>query len=204
MPQIQDPELSERLRRKFGIVGHSSIDTIAPELVGVVIVDEVLPTTGQLFGFLSQDVQGDTGDIPEAGIRNIDPVRSLQVDRIRYSTLGTGEVHLRLGAPGGTELAAAIGVVQDQRSRGLLVPAHSASATDFNTVTGSGTIIWQAQSLPNTPYEIQPDSLILAPQGTLVGAVVRDVIHLDLQAAAGRILVSWEFHFLPPQQRFGV
>jgi len=205
MPQIQDPDLSERLRRKFAIVGSSSIDTIAPELVGVVIVDALLPSPNQLHGFLSQAITGDAGDIPEIGIRNVDPLRPMQIDRMTVSVaVSVLETHLRLGAPGGTELGAAIGVVQDQTNSGLLVPAHAASAQDFNTVTGSGTIIWEATLLAHTPMVIEPASLVLAPQGTTVGAVVRDVIHFDLQSAAGALRVNWEFHFLEPQQRRGV
>lgn len=41
MPRIQDPRLSENLRRRFQIKGADWIDTLAPELVGVVLVDDM-------------------------------------------------------------------------------------------------------------------------------------------------------------------
>ena len=203
-PQIQDPELAERLRRKFAIVGSSSIDTIAPELVGVVIVDEVLPALGRDEGMLSQSITGDTGDIPEVGIRNIDAVRSMVIDHIQFSSNSGGVTKLRLGDVGGTELSAAIGQVADFRRQALLSPAHTASAQNFNTVTGAGTIIWQSTIVPNTPYDIHPN-LVIAPAGTIVGVnVVRDVVHMDMQLAAAILRVNWFYHFVPAELRPGV
>ena len=204
MPQIQDPELAERLRRKFSIVGSSAIDTIAPELVGVVVVDEVLPAIGRDEGMLSQSITGDTGDIPEVGIRNIDEVRSMVIDRIQFSSNSGGVTKLRLGDVGGTELAAAIGQVADFRGQTLLSPAHAASAQNFNTVTGAGTVIWQSTIVPNTPYDIHPN-LVIAPAGTIVGVnVVRDVVHMDMQLAAAILRVNWFYHFVPAELRAGV
>ena len=199
MPQIQDPELSERLRRKFSIVGSSSIDTIAPELVGVVIVDDVMPNPDRDEGMVAQDITGDTNDIPEVGIRNIDVLRSCVIDRITASTTNTGvEMHLRLGPPGGTELAAAIGQVTDFRRGSLLSAVHTASATDLNSVGGSGTRIWEATVLPNEIHNIEPN-IVLAPAGTIVGVnVERDVIHMDIAKTSGRLRVTWFYHFIPP------
>ena len=198
MPQIQDPELSNRLRRKFGIVGNV-IDTLAPEIVGVVVVDDVLPQVGREEGMLAQVITGDTGDIPEAGLRNMDQTKALVIDQIQWSTPNTGTiVKLRLGSPNGTELAAAIGQVRDFRGQSLLSPAHAASAQNFNTVTGGGTIIWSMTCVANTPYDIFPN-LVLAPAGTIVGVnVERDVVHMEIQFAAAILRVVWFYHFVDP------
>ena len=200
MPRIQAPAIAERLRRKFEIAGSSDIDTIAPELVGVIIVDDVLPQLGSNEGALSQTVTGDTGDIPEVGIRNTDPNRSCVIDRIQMVTSNAGvRCKLRLGPPGGTILAAAIGTPTDFRGQTLTSALLAHSASNFNTVTGAGTIIWDMTMLANVPHEVMVPKIVLAPFGTIVGVnVVRDSIHMDIQSAASILRVTWSFHFIEP------
>jgi len=41
VPEISTPELSSALRRRFEIVGEGVIDTLSPEIVGVVILDDL-------------------------------------------------------------------------------------------------------------------------------------------------------------------
>ena len=56
MPEIQDPELSSKLRERFQVKGHGTISTLAPEIVPVVVVDDF---SAQDLGTWSPAVAGD-------------------------------------------------------------------------------------------------------------------------------------------------
>lgn len=133
MPQIQAPELAEALRRKFSIVGGSPIDTIAPELVGVVVVDVLLPRLLRLDGCTSARITGDTGDIPEIRLRNLDPIRQLIVDRIILTTSSANTVvRVRRGNSGGTIASTADAIAVDRRNP-TEVPADEGDSTNLNS-----------------------------------------------------------------------
>lgn len=48
MPKIQDADLIQRIVRRYGIVGSAGPDSLAPEILPVTIVDELL--TGETYG----------------------------------------------------------------------------------------------------------------------------------------------------------
>ena len=195
-PQIQAPGLAERLRRRFEIVGSSAIDTIAPELVGVVVVDELIPAVDRTEGRMSVNVTGDANDIPEIGLTNLDPVRSLVIEEFYISSTSTGQVSHRALGVQGTPVAGGVIQAADLR-RDFLVPALSPTSSDNNTVTGGGDRYWQQRILANTGMRVI-SGVVLAPAGFLFGAIARDLCHWDLAVAAGQLHVAVLFHFLDP------
>ena len=193
MPQIQRPDLGEALRRKFDIVGPSSIDTISPELVGVVIVDEILPRLDRAEGIGSNSITGDANDIAESGLQNLDPARLLILDKVVISGSSTTRYRLRAGPPGGT--VGAGGNIDASDLRGaLLVPALTLSATDLNSVAGSANIYAEVRLLANTAWEWKPN-LVLDVAGTVRGGTETDRIHVDHAQVASTLTASYFFHF---------
>ena len=194
MPQIQRPDLAEALRRKFDIVGPSSIDTIAPELVGVVVVDELIPRLQRHEAVITTVATGDTGDIPEIELRNMDPGRLLVIDEIHLSTSSANaRLRVRLLAPGGTLSGSqGQGTSRDLRNP-LIQPGFTDIATNLNTTAGAGTILYQAQIAVNTLYRTNPN-LVLREAGGLDGAVQRDRMHVDINVAAATLIASFFFH----------
>ena len=193
MPQIQRPDLAEALRRKFDIVGPSSIDTIAPELVGVVIVDELIPRQQRHEAAITTQATGDTGDIPEIELRNMDPGRLLVIDEIHLSANANARLRVRLVAPGGTLSGSqGQGTSRDLRNP-LIQPGFTDIAVNLNSINGAGTIIAHAQIAVNTVYKIFPN-IVLREAGGLDGAVVRDRMHVDTNGAASTLLATFFYH----------
>jgi len=196
-PQIQDPALSERLRRKFAIVGSSTIDTIAPEIVGVVVVDELLPRLDRFEAMHGLQATGDTGDIAEIVLRNTDPVNNLVIDDFWIGGTAGTTYRYRAGDAGGTEGAGAVLHTSDLRGN-LLVPALIHVATDLNSTAGAGQTYWSARILANETWHVKPNT-VLAPNGTILGVnVVRDAVHWDVATVAVLLNISVKFHFEPP------
>ena len=193
MPQIQDPELSERLRRKFSIVGSSSIDTIAPELVGVVVVDELLPNQDRFEAVLATQTVGDTGDIPESGLINLSASQHLVIDHIIVSHSGVGVMRLRFGQVGGTPGSGAVTQFTDFRNP-LNAPAVGEPATNLNTAAGAGTRLITARLLGNTPQIWHPN-IVLDFAGA---ALFKDRVHVDSELVAITMNVTYFFHFIDP------
>ena len=195
-PQIQDPALAERLRRRFSIVGSSAIDTIAPELVGVVVVDELIPSRERREALFSVEVTGDTADIAEIALQNTDPVNSLVLDWFSIGGNASGEYRFRALTVQGTLVAG--GVVHASDTRGeLLVPAITPTAKNLNSTTGGGQIYWEGLIAANTTLIVYPN-FVIAPAGTLLGAVLRDFVHFDMGTAASKLVVSGGFHYVSP------
>ena len=196
MPQIQDPALSERLRRKFAITGSSTIDTIAPELVGVVLVDELLPNQQRFEAVLAGQIVGDAGDIPEFGLINLSASAHLVIDGILVSHSGVGVMRLRFGQVGGTPGAGAVTQFTDFRNP-LNAPAVAEPATDLNTAAGAGTRLITARLLGNTPQFWQPN-IVLDFAGAPLFA---DRVHVDSELVAITMNVTYFFHFIDPDIR---
>ena len=194
MPQIQRPDLAEALRRKFDIVGESTIDTIAPEIVGVVVVDELIPRLQRHEAVVSTTATGDAGDIPEIELRNMDPGRLLVVDEVHLSSSSANaRLRVRNLAPGGT-LSGSQGQATSRDFRNPLVqPGFTDVATDLNTTAGAGNIMYQAQVAVNTLFKSRPN-LVLGEAGLLDGTVQRDRIHVDINVAAATLIASFFFH----------
>lgn len=193
MPQIQRPDLAEALRRKFDIVGPSGIDTIAPELVGVIIVDELIPRLQRHEAAISAVATGDAGDIPEIELRNMDPGRLLIIDEISLSASGNNRVRVRTLAPGGT-LSGSQGQGTSRDFRNPLVqPGFTDIATDLNSINGAGTILAQANIAVNVVYRIFPN-IVLREAGGLDGAIVRDRMHVDTNGAATTLIATFFYH----------
>ncbi len=191
MPQIQAPALAEALRRKFEIVGASSIDTIAPELVGVVIVDELTPRLQRHEAAVSAVATGDAGDLPEIELRNMDPGRLLVVDEIHLAASGNVRLRVRLLAPAGT-LSGSQGQGTSRDFRNPIVqPGFTDIATD--SPAGGGTILAQANIAVNNVYRVRPN-LVLREAGGLDGAVQRDRMHVDTNGAATTLIATFFFH----------
>lgn len=196
-PQIQDPDLSERLRRKFQIVGSSSIDTIAPELVGVVVVDSLLPSVSRRSALMTVEITiSDAGDIPEISLVNLDPVASLVIEEFWIGGNTAGTYRFRTLGVQGTLVAG--GVIAGNDLRGpLLVPAITPTAVDLNALGGGGTRLWQGRLSANVTVHVITNT-VLAPAGTLIGAIPRDVVHWDNSIAASRLAVAARIHFEDP------
>jgi len=194
-PQIQDPALAERLRRKFAIVGSSTIDTIAPELVGVVLVDSLLPEREDFDAQISAQTVGDTGDIPEFGLINLAPSRHLKITQVHISVSSTGVVRLRLGQVGGTPGAGGNTLHTDMRNQ-LNAAAVGSPATNLNSAAGSGAIIHQTRIIANTPHVFYPRNLVLDFTGA---ANFRDRVHTDAALTASTLNVTFVFHFIEPE-----
>jgi len=192
-PQIQDPALAERLRRKFAIVGSGGIDTIAPELVGVVVVDQVMPAVERFEGFKSTQVVGDTGDIPEIGIINESTVDLLVIDQVIISVSAVGVVRLRLGEVAGTAVVTVQSFARDQTSQ-VQVPASGDDATNSLGSNGTGEIVMFTRTLANVMNVWKPN-LVLDVNGA---ANDRDRCHCDAALTAATLNVTYLFHFTPP------
>jgi len=199
-PQIQEPELAERLRRKFGIVGGSAIDTIAPELVGVVLVDELLPRRDRMEAVGTNEITGDAADIAESGLQNLDQTRLLVIDAIMVShNTVSATIRVRAGDPGGTPVAGANTQTTDFRNQSI-APAVMLAAVDLNTAAGSGTILHAFRMLGNTPVTIRPN-IVLRTAGISVAAVPVDRIHVDMNVVAQALRTMFFFHFEEPSLR---
>ena len=195
-PQIQDPELAERLRRKFAIVGSSSIDTIAPELVGVVVVDELLPVKERFEQSATTNITADTNDIPEIELANLDAENALVIDRFDITTnAGAPIVRFRHGVLGGTRVGGPNTHNTDMRNPFVGGGGGVTSAVDLNTA-GQGTIIWQAKILANTAITVFPN-FVLDVAGALDATVARDVVHWDSNLPAQQLIVAVFFHMVP-------
>ena len=197
MPQIQRPDLAEALRRKFDIVGSSTIDTIAPELVGVVIVDELLPRASRTEATASTLATGDSGDVPEIELRNMDASRPLVVDAILLSTQSANvRLSIRFGAPGGTVSGSqGLGIVTDFRVRNSFVaPGFTDVATDLNSA-GAGTLMWHSEVLPGTPILVHTN-IVLDVAGALIGTVTADRIHTSSNVAASTLRTTFFYHMI--------
>ena len=197
MPQIQRPDLAEALRRKFDIVGGSSIDTISPELVGVVVVDELIPRLERMEAVASAAITGDAGDVPEIELRNMDASRPLVVDTVIISTAsGNVRASIRFGAPGGTLSGSQTqGTTMDFRRRASFVaPGFIDTAVNLNS-SGAGTILWHSEILAGTPIVIHPN-IVLDVAGSLVGAVTADRIHTSINVAAGSLRTTYMYHMI--------
>ena len=193
MPQIQRPDLAEVLRRKFDIVGSSSIDTLSPELVGVIIVDEIIPRLDRAEGIGSNSIVGDANDIAESGLENTDAERLLILDKITIGGSATAVYRVRIGPPGGTVGAGGNIFASDLRGQ-LLVPALTLSATNLNSAGGSGNIFAQVRLLANTTWEFRLN-LVLDVAGTVRGGTATDRIHTDMNSVNGTLSTTYEFHF---------
>ena len=199
MPQIQDPALAERLRRHFAIVGPSTIDTISPELVGVVVVDTLLPRQDLQEAVGTNSITGDAADISESGLQNLDATRLLVIDQLIVDPHGVALVRVRLGDPGGTPVAGANTFHTDFRNQ-FNAPALMLAATDLNTAAGSGNILFQARHLANSPFIWRPN-FVLRPAGTIVGGTPVDRIHWDQNIVAQTLTSTVFFHFEEPGLR---
>ena len=198
MPQIQRPDLAEALRRKFDIVGSSTIDTLAPELVGVVIVDELIPRISRQEAVASVAVTGDTGDIPEIELRNMDASRPLVIDAIILSTQSANtRLSIRFGAPGGTVSGSqGQGHVTDFRvNRSLIAPGFTDVATDLNSA-GAGAVLWHSQVLPNTPIVVHPNIVLDVAGSTFGAAIPLDRIHTSSNVAASSLRTTFMYHMI--------
>jgi len=202
MPQIQAPEIAERLRRKFSIVGQSSIDTIAPELVGVIIVDEIIPNQQQTHAAISTVLTGDTADIAEFGVRNLDETRLLVIDRVLISAAAIILARVRQGGPGGTVTAGGIPSPLDRRNP-LTSAAVGLPAVDLNTTAGAGAILFQKRAGANFVADFSPNIVLETPANA--GAVAADRFHCDTNQAALQIIFSVKMHWEDPgDRRFSV
>jgi len=198
MPQIQDPDLTARLRRKFAIVGNESIDTLAPELVGVVLVESLIPERQDFDASIHAQVTGDTGDIPEIGLRNLSAEKLLKITQIHVSLSGIAVVSLRLGIVGGTVIPGGNTFHTDFRNP-LGAAAVGENASNLNSAGGSGAGIMRSRLLGNTPLIWYPRNLVLRFAGTTIGGTFFDRIHVDAALAATTLNVGYVFHFIDPE-----
>jgi len=194
VPQIQRPDLAEDLRRKFDIVGPSGIDTIAPELVGVIVVDDMRVDKQTFPSAFSINVTGDAGDIAEVSLQNRERNKLLIPDLIIMSSTAGNRFRVRTLDVGGTPSAGGNTTQIDLRN-GIVAPALFFTASDLNTAAGAGTILAQAQGLANTAVVFKDLGIVLDTFGSLEGAVARDIIHFDVNTVATLLLVSVFFHY---------
>lgn len=100
MPRIQVPRISQALRERFGIRGPGSIETLAPELVGVVLADDIrakveIPVCGWV------TATGAGGHRPCLSIRN-QGNRVLRIDTCIIGSATDGALQCLAGTPPGT------------------------------------------------------------------------------------------------------
>lgn len=99
MPIHQAPEIVDRLKRRFGIVGSAGIDTIAPEIVPVVLVEDL--QRERSFPLYRECIGGDTNGPVVAQfsyLQLLNPAGSnilVTIERFIVSATAAGAVDLR-------------------------------------------------------------------------------------------------------------
>lgn len=86
MPEIQAPEVSQQFRRRFGIVGADGVASLSPELVGVVVVDDLRDDVGAAAptfpGIASGTQAGVANEFTVLTFGSLDPNMVVFVDRV--------------------------------------------------------------------------------------------------------------------------
>ncbi len=175
MPRHQRPDITNRLRRQFGIVGSADFDTIAPEIVPVLPVEqrggapEDLALQGAVLAAGTNTITATGGNVPHVLLFN--PAGSgviLVTERIRLQGSGTNDqTHLRIvtGDLSGTVR----GTRAKIETRGNIQQAPVGRVLDLDAAaTTSGVRVYTFEN-PSALYPQEIDyPFILAPNIALV------------------------------------
>jgi len=127
MPEIQVPEIVSKLRRRFQLKGHASISTLAPELVPVIVVEDVTDAMEDVWvPAMAHGIEGAT--VNEYSMHLLaNPVgssRIIIIDDIFVQSTAAVEVQLR--GRTASNLTNVDGVVwRDTRKRGFPTAVYS-------------------------------------------------------------------------------
>ncbi len=181
MPRIQNPELANALRLRYSLKGAAPIDTLAPEIVPITIVDSLLEATPELEIPMvgEQLVTGGGATIAEIGLRTGD-VDLLRVSHAVISASSATQVRLRTGAPAGTVTSIQTRLRDGRRGQGGtnlgLVPVANDHAA------GSGSLLGRILLPANTPFHVDLGDWLIDDDSE---------IHFDCLTVNISLLVVW-------------
>lgn len=169
MPTIQDPELNQAIRRRFELVGRDPINFLAPEIVPVVLIDDlsIAPTTGWRGAITGSSINRVAGEV--AAFQVFNPVGSGKLvrwdrvvlsdpDGISYYHLGRYNVDL--------DAALTQKFFRDTRSEGGPVAKVNAT-TDATPNLGNRIGIFRTQASSTNTF-LDLDYILEPGEGLLI------------------------------------
>lgn len=179
MPRIQDAWLPQALRTRYSLKGAAPIDTLAPEIVPVTLVD-VLPQPSPFLRRIgAQTVPGAAGFLSECGLKT--DVGLLHVHHCILSSGTTTTWRLRTGGPQGTTTSF---VTQPRDLRQGVFGSTLGLVTRANDhAAGGGSVLMHLPILNNTPT--------IVPLDMYIGG--GNEVHWDIESANVGIYVNWIF-----------
>ncbi len=180
MPDIQDPGPGRKLQRRYRLIGTTPAPFLSPELVPVVIIDDLSeeePTTS--FAWSSQSVAGVAATQSQTRITN--PVDSgILLENLRLQITVFSDSNIRVDETSTGSLASSASTLwADQRRAGIPVALVSRGV---DVTVGGGPRIFEARVLGLTLIDIDLSQAVV-PEGRM--------LHFRSLTVNQEVIFSW-------------